>query len=60
MNEALPPSDIDAKRQLSVMGLRLAITALSLFLDKHFRKSSEGTFLSLETIADGRPDREMK
>ena len=60
MNEALPTTDIDADRRSSEMRLRLAITALSLFLDQHFRKSSEGPLLSLETIADVRQDSEMR
>ena len=42
------------------MRLRLAITALSLFLDRHFRKTSEGPLLWLEPIAHDRPDAEMR
>ena len=60
MNQAPPASNGDPIGRSSEMRLRLAIAALSLFLDRHFRKSSEGTLLSLEAIADVRPDTEMK
>lgn len=42
------------------MQLRLAITALSLLLDRHFRKASEGPLLFLDTVDDKRPIAEMK
>ena len=60
MNKTPPTANADSVDRSSEMRLRLAITALSLFLDQHFRKSSEGTLLSLETIADDRSEREMR
>lgn len=59
LNEAREASSVAADPPFE-MRLRLAITALSLFLDQHFRKSSEGPLLSLESIADDRPDAEMR
>ena len=49
---APPTAGVDSGDRSSEMVLRLAITALSLFLDRHFRKSSEGTMLSLEPLTD--------
>ena len=46
-------------RSPAQMPLTLAITALSLYLDKHFKHSREVKMLSLETIADEQPDPEM-
>ena len=59
INEAPPASEGDADRRSSQLHLRLAMTSLSLFLDQHFRKSSEGALLLVETIADA-PDPETK
>ena len=41
------------------MPLKLAVTALSLYLDKYFRNSKEGKMLSLEPIAEGQVTTEM-
>lgn len=41
------------------MPLRLAITALSLYLDRHFRTARERKSLSLEPVAQSQPDTEM-
>ena len=60
MYEAPPTTSFDADVRASEMRLRLAITALSLFLDRHFRKSSEQNLLAFEAIADQRPDTEMR
>ena len=60
MCEAPPTTKVDAGDRSSEMPLRLAITALSLFLDRHFRKHSEGMLLTLETIVETPPDTEMK
>ena len=60
MNEAPPTTNVDAIGRSAEMRLKLAITALSLFLDRNLRKASEGPLLSLEAIADTRPDTEMK
>ena len=54
-----PTAEIDAVERTAKMGLRLAMTALSLFLDKHFKNSREGKLLTLETIGAARPDTEM-
>ena len=59
INEASPTSHSDAIGRSSAMRLRLAIMALSLFLDQHFRKPGEGNLLSLETIAEDKQDTEM-
>jgi hypothetical protein len=50
----------DAPERVGSMPLRLAITSLSLYLDKHFRNSREGKLLALELVVDGQPDTEMK
>jgi len=42
------------------MPLRLAVTALSLYLDKYFRNTSEGKMLSLESVAEEQLTTEMK
>ena len=42
------------------MPLKLAITALSVYLDKYFRHSKEGKLLSFEPIAKERADTEMR
>lgn len=41
------------------MPLKLAITSLSLYLDKHFRNSREGKLLLFEVVGDEQPDSEM-
>ena len=58
--EAPPSVGNAAGNRSSNMRLKLAITALSLFLDRHFRKSSEQNLLAFEAIADQRPDTEMR
>lgn len=42
------------------MPLKLAITALSFYLDKHFRNSREGRILSLEPVAGEQIGTEMR
>ena len=42
------------------MRLKLAITALSVYLDKYFRNSKEGKILSLEPITDDQANSEMR
>jgi hypothetical protein len=59
-NVALPTPGLDADGRASEMRLQLAITALSLFLDRHFRRRGEGKLLKLDTIGDIPPDTEMK
>lgn len=53
----LPAAESDLRAD--EMPLRLAITSLSLYLDRHFKHSREPKTLSLETVADGQPDTEM-
>lgn len=47
---ARPPAEMPA---------RLAVTALTLYLDKHFKHSRESKTLSLETVTEEQPDTEM-
>ncbi len=60
LSKSPPAPGLDADGRKSEMRLRLAVTALSLILDRHFRSSSEGKLLKLETIGDALPDTEMK
>lgn len=60
LSRAPPIATVEAGARTADMQLRLAMTALSLFLDKFFKNSREGKLLTLETIADRRPDTEMK
>lgn len=55
----LPASETDRPQEAGEMPLRLAIAALSLYLDKHFKNSREGRLLSLEPVGEGQPDPEM-
>ena len=55
-----PIAQVDTGARTAEMKLRLAMTALNLFLDKYFKNSREGKLLTLETIADVRPDAEMR
>jgi uncharacterized protein len=55
----IPTSEPELPRSTADMPLRLAITALSLYLDKHFKHSREAKTLSIEPIAEGRIDPEM-
>ena len=57
--DAPPTTAGDAGERASGMRMRLVITALNLFLDKNFKNTREGKFLSLETV-EARPDMEMK
>lgn len=57
--DAPPTTAGDAGERASGMTMRLAITALNLFLDKNFKNDREGKFLSLETV-ESRSDMEMK
>ena len=60
LSRELPIATVDAGARTADMKLRLAMTALSLFLDKYFKNSREGKLLTLEVIADQRPDTEMR
>jgi hypothetical protein len=55
----LPAFEADSTRRPAEMSARLAITALTLYLDTHFRHSREVRTLSVETIGEGPPDPEM-
>lgn len=55
-----PVAPIDPGARAADMKLRLAMTALSLFLDKFFRNSREGKLLTLETIIDQPGETEMR
>lgn len=49
----------DAPERSVMMPLKLAITSLSHYLDKHFRNAREGSLLSVELVGDEQPDTEM-
>lgn len=53
--EAPPSAEVDSDDRSPQLRLKLAITALSLFLDRHFRKTDEGTLLTLEAVVDAPP-----
>lgn len=55
-----PVSPIDAGERAAEMKLRLAMTALSLFLDKFFKNNREAKLLTLETITDQPRETEMR
>ena len=59
MMDALGRDDPNLSQRAGEMPLKLAITALSLYLDKHFKNSREVKTLSLEPIAEVQPDTEM-
>jgi len=50
-----PTTGVNAGERTSEMRLRLAMMALNLFLDKHFKNDREGKQLSFETIANSQP-----
>ncbi len=56
--EAPSAEFIGAERTME-MRLRLAITALSLYLDKHFKNPREAKSLSLQLVPETDPDTEM-
>lgn len=59
LSQQAPDAATDLSGRAGGMALRLAITALSLYIDKHFKNSREGKLLSLEPVGEGQPDTEM-
>lgn len=57
--DASSTTSVETSDRTSQMRLKLALTALTLFLDRHFRNSREGPALTLETLGEARPDTEM-
>ena len=54
-----PSPESSPPERAGQMPLRLAITALSLYLDKHFKSAREGRLLSMEPVGEGHLDLEM-